>query len=150
MSDSAGMDQGETSNELYTLVRKLTDMADDIDHKRRCLEELALEVRRMDSGVRNKRAAMVPGSPAKVPVAASERSIPSMVLEILATAQAPMTSRDIALGIMKMQGLDPANVPVRNRIIHRVSETLWVQTQKRLVRKAGPARSPIQWELARV
>ena len=148
MLENAGVDQGDDLKELYALVEKLSDIADDINHKRRRFEQLALDIRRMDSAIRIKSAGMEPGGLHKMPVTASERSIPSLIMDILAGAQDPMTSREVALGIMKMQGLDFANTAVRNRIIHRVSEALWVQMQKRLVRKAEPATSPIRWELA--
>lgn len=145
--DKAGVDQGDDLRELYALVEKLSDIADDINHKRRRFEQLALDIRRMDSAIRIKSAGMDRDEPPKVPVNASERSIPSLVMDILAEAQDPMTSREVALGIMRLRGLDVANAPVRNRIIHRVSEAMWVQMQKRLVRKAEPGASPIRWEL---
>lgn len=148
MLDNAGVDQGDDLRELYALVEKLSDIADDINHKRRRFEQLALDIRRMDSAIRVKSAGIDRDGPHTMPVNASERSIPSLVMDILAEAKDPMTSREVAVGIMKMQGLDFANVPARNRIIHRVSEAMWLQMQKRLVRKAEPATSPIRWQLA--
>jgi len=137
MSGSASLREDDRSDELQMLFRKLADIGNEIERNRRHLEQLAAEFDRVDSVIR---------AVSRLPAPAQERSIPNMVLDILADAPGPMSAREIAMGVMALQGQGAADTANLKQLTHRVCVSLWVQNQKGLVQKIEAAGSRFRWQ----
>jgi len=141
-----GLRLSDNVTTLQALHRKLSDIGDEIARNRRHLEELAVEFDRVDSAIR---AVSVAERPAPCPPASAappERSVPSMILDVLIAARNPMSAREIAQHIVKGQGLDANDRDCIGPMTHRVCVSLWVQHQKGLVRKIEAGRSRFRWQ----
>src|SRR5690349_18904570 len=96
MSRDAAVHLSDNATEVQTLLRKLSDIGDEIARNRQHLEQLSLEFNRVDSVIR---AASGPSRPEAWPSAVDvlpERSVPNMIRDILAGARKPVSAREIA------------------------------------------------------
>jgi len=144
MSPDAGIYPHDKATELQALLRKLSDIGDEIACHRQRLEQLTLEFHRVDAAIRAASASAPPAAGQPLP----DKSVPNRVLDVLAGARNPMSAREIAHDILKPQGLDESDPRIRS-MTHRVSVSLWVQNQKGLVRKIEHSPSRFRWELMR-
>ncbi len=148
MAHSAGVNPAEGAAELQTLLRKLTDIGDEIERIRQHLEQLSSEFGCVNSAIRAVSGSARP-EPAHEVQMPDARSVPSMVLRVLAATERSLSARDIAIEIMTLQALDIADAGRLKNMTHRVCVSLWVQNQKGLVRKIEQSRSRFRWEIRR-
>jgi hypothetical protein len=137
MSGRANVKEEDRLDELEGLLRRLAAIGEEIERNRRHLEHLAAEFDRVDSAIR---------AASLAPAPFHEKSVPNMVLDILADAEGPMSAKEIAMGVMALQGGRGADTADLKQLTHRVCVSLWVQNQKGLVQKIEAAGSRFRWQ----
>ncbi len=143
----------EQPNTLHALVRKRAETAGRIEHTQLALRHLIAELDHLDAVIRIFNPAIDIGAITSKPVpprhAAFKGEVTRVVLKSLRVSHVPLTSRDIALKLMRERGLNPDDRELSVIMVKRVCACLRVQKRKGLVRNA-PAEGSLQgWEIAR-
>lgn len=149
MSSTASLSPDDDATDIQALVCKLGEIGDEIERGRRHLEHLVVEFNRVDSIIRAVSGQEKSAGHRLMLGGTVERSVPNMILQVLEGAEEPMSAREIAQEIVKLQGADASCVALLKPIMHRVCVSLWVQNQKGLVKKTEVGRSRFRWHLVR-
>jgi len=146
----AGADQ---PNVLHALTRKRAELAGRIEHGQLTLRHLIAELDHIDAAIRIFNPAIDVGAirPRPVPPrhAAFKGEVTRIVLDTLREADRPVTSRDIALRLMKERGLSPDDRGLSVIMVKRVCACLRVHRQKGLVRPVPTIGSLQGWEVVK-
>lgn len=140
-------------NVLHALTRKRAEIAGRIEHAQLELRHLIAELDHVDATIRIFNPDIDIGAIRSKPVpprhAAFKGEVTRLVLTSLRHAEAPITSRDIALKLMVGRGLNPEDRELSVIMVKRVCACLRVQKRKGIVRNAPSAGSLQGWELVR-
>ncbi len=123
----------------------------EITRNRRDLQRLAAEFQRLDAAIRDLKGSALadPEAGDRQPRPAGPSDVTRILFESLDTAEAPMTSRVLALRVMDALGLDARDKAVAKHTVRRVCVCLWEQVQRGHFRKAEPKTWPLTWERVR-
>lgn len=125
-------------NVLHALTRKRAEIAGCIEHNQLRLRQLVSELDHIDAAIRIFDPSIDIGTIKPKPVpprhAAFKGEVTRVVLDSLRDAEHPLTSRDIAMILMKDRGLDPGDRVMSVIMVKRVCACLRVQRRKGLVR----------------
>jgi len=142
----------EQPNVLHALTRKRAEIAGKIEHCQLEMRRLIAELDHVDATIRIFNPAIDIGRIRAKPVpprhAAFKGEVSRIVFDVLREAPAPVTSRDIAMQLMKERGLDPNDRDLSVIMVKRVCACLRVQRKRGLVRVAANIGNLQGWELA--
>jgi hypothetical protein len=120
--------QPNFSHVLYALTRKRAEIAGKIEHNQLMLRQLITELDHIDAAIRifDPTIDLENIKPKPVPPrhAAFKGEVTRIVLKMLRQAKAPLTSRDIALELMKQRGLSPDDRALSVVMVKRVCACL--------------------------
>lgn len=140
-------------NVLHALTRKRAEVAGQIEHNQLQLRHLIAELDHLDATIRIFNPAIDVGAIRAKPVpprhAAFKGEVTRVVFRTLREAREPVTSRDIALRLMRERGLNPDDRELSVIMVKRVCACLRVQKMKGLVRNAPSVGNLQGWEVAR-
>jgi hypothetical protein len=140
-------------NVLHALTRKRAEIAGQIEHNQLTLRHLIAELDHVDATIRIFNPAVDIAAIRSKPVpprhAAFKGEVTRVVFKMLREATAPVTSRDIAMRLMKERGLNPDDKELSVIMVKRVCACLRVQKKKGLVRNAESFGNLQGWEAAR-
>lgn len=141
----------EQPNVLHALVRKRAEIAGEIEHNQLRLRHLIAELDHIDAAIRIFNPSIDIGAVRSKPVpprhAAFKGEVTRIAFNLLREAKEPMTSRDIAVHMMKERCLNPDGLSVV--MVKRVCAFLRNQKAKGYVRNAPIAGSLQGWEIVR-
>lgn len=140
----------EQPNVLHALTRKRAEIAGCIEHCQLDLRHLIAELDHIDAAIRIFNPAVDIGSIRSKPVpprhAAFKGEVTRVVLDALREARSPLTSRDIALTLMKARGLNPDDRELSVIMVKRICACLRVQRKRGLIRTAAIIGNLQGWE----
>lgn len=138
-------------NVLYALTRKRAEIAGQIEHNQLALRRLIAELDHIDAAIRIFNPSIdigaIPSKPVPPRHAAFKGEVTRIVFKALRTASGPLTSRDIALLLMKERGLNPNDKELSVIMVKRICACLRVQKNKGLVRNVECFGSLQGWEV---
>jgi hypothetical protein len=141
----------EQPNVLYALTRKRAEIAGQIEHNQLALRHLIAELDHIDAAIRifnpDIDIQAIRSKPVPPRHAAFKGEVTRIVFKALREAKEPLTSRDIALRLMKERGLNPDDRELSVIMVRRICACLRVQKQKGLVRNAENLGNLQGWEL---
>jgi hypothetical protein len=141
----------EQPNVLHALVRKRAELAGRIEHCQLELRHLIAELDHVDATIRifnpDVDIPAIRSKPVPPRHAAFKGEVTRVVLDTLREAEAPVTSREIALTLMEARGLNPDDRELSIIMVKRVCACLRAQRMKGLVRMAPLAGSLQGWEI---
>jgi hypothetical protein len=140
-------------NVLHALTRKRAEIAGQIEHNQLSLRHLIAELDHIDAAIRIFNPAIDIAAIRSKPVpprhAAFKGEVTRIVFRSLREAGGPLTSRDIALLLMRERGLNPDDRELSVIMVKRICACLRVQKRKGLVRNAVSLGNLQGWELSR-
>ncbi len=143
----------EQPNVLHALTRKRAEIAGQIEHNQLSLRHLIAELDHIDAAIRIFDPAVDIGRIRAKPVpprhAAFKGEVTRIVFNTLREAREPVSSRDIALRLMKERGLNPDDRELSVIMVKRICACLRVQKKKGLIRNAPYAGGLQGWEVVR-
>ena len=147
MPDSTAIPLASREDDITGLVQRRAMLRSEITRGRRDLQILADEFQRLDAAIRDLKGSAAAGGAQPRPAGPSD--VTRILFESLDAAEAPMTSRVLALRVMEELGLDAADKAVTKHTVRRVCVCLWEQVQRGHFRKAEPKTWPLTWERVR-
>jgi hypothetical protein len=136
----------ENEHILGGLTRKRAEIAGQIEHAQDALRKLVMNLDAIDAAIRifDPQADIGAIHPKQYPPRhqAFRGEMMRHVMGCLRVAQKPVTSRDIALVVMKARGLDPADAELLVTIRKRVGACMW-----KLKRDGHVREIPVEGEL---
>lgn len=143
----------EQPNVLHALTRKRAEIAGQIEHNQLTLRRLIGELDHIDAAIRifnpDIDIGSIPSKPVPPRHAAFKGEVTRTVFRALREAKQPLTSRDIALILMRERGLNPDDKDLSVIMVKRVCACLRVQKKKGLLRNAPVEGSLQGWEVVR-
>lgn len=143
----------EQPNVLHALTRKRAEIAGQIEHNQLTLRHLIAELDHIDAAIRIFNPSIdiqaIRSKPVPPRHAAFKGEVTRIVFKSLRESDVPLTSRDIALLLMKERGLNPDDRQLSVIMVKRICACLRVQKRKGLVRNAEHLGSLQGWEIAR-
>jgi hypothetical protein len=143
----------EQPNVLHALTRKRAEIAGQIEHNQLTLRHLIAELDHIDGAIRIFNPSIdiqaIRSKPVPPRHAAFKGEVTRLVFKSLRESDVPLTSRDIALLLMKGRGLNPDDKELSVIMVKRFCACLRVQKRKGLVRNAEHLGSLQGWEIAR-
>jgi hypothetical protein len=139
-------------NVLHALTRKRAQIAGEIEHTQQHLRRLILDLDNVEATIRifdpTVDIAAIPNKPFPPRHAAFKGEVTRVVLTALRKATEPLTSRDIAMILMRERGLNADDKELSVIMVKRVCACLRVHRQKGLIRTAPIAGNLQGWEVA--
>jgi hypothetical protein len=140
----------ERPNTVAGLIDKRREIAGQVEHVQRQLRDLVADLDHVDATIRIFDPGADLGRAKRYPIAhaAFKGEMARFVLSALRQAKAPLSSLDIARGVMKGRGLAPdarTTVVIRKR----VGASLWKLRAKGVVRDVPMEGEYKGWEIAR-
>ena len=143
----------ENEHVLSGLMKKRAEIAGQIEHTQRRLNEMLIDLDHIDHTIRliDPNADVSLGKPKQYPArhAAFKNEMNRFVLGALRTATEPLTSLEIAKAVVIGRGLDVTDDRVVVLIRKRVGACLWRQKERGIVREVALVGNYKGWELAR-
>jgi hypothetical protein len=143
----------EQPNVLHALTRKRAEIAGQIEHNQLTLRHLIAELDHVDATIRIFNPTIDIGAIRSKPVpprhTAFKGEVTRIVLKMLRQATEPLTSRDIALQLMKERGLNPDDRELSVIMVKRVCACLRVHKQKGIIRNVVSLGNLQGWEIVR-
>jgi len=140
-------------NVLHALTRKRAQIAGQIEHNQLELRHLIAELDHIDATIRifNPAIDIAAIRPKPVPPrhSAFKGEVTRIVLRSLQAAKVPMTSRDLAMILMKERGLNPGDRELALIMVKRVGQCLQSKRRRGIVRVASSVGALQAWEIAR-
>jgi hypothetical protein len=145
MADTLSTPSGIRPDDISLLVRRRAEIREEMVRGRQTLRTLVTESQQIDATLRQLRnnPLAVRAEPA---ILGATSDLTRIVFEALNEAEAPMTSKALALRVMEELGLDTRDKALLKQTVRRVCVCLWMQAQKGYFRKAEPAEWPLRWE----
>lgn len=142
----------ENEHVLSGLTRKRAEIAGQIEHIQDALRKLVMSLDAIDAAIRifDPTADIGAIHPRQYPPrhAAFRGEMMRHVMGCLRLATAPVTSRDIALVVMKARGLSPDDAELLVTIRKRVGACLWKLKQSGDIREVSGTGELKEWALA--
>jgi hypothetical protein len=140
-------------NVLHALTRKRAEIAGKIEYNQLELRHLIAELDHIDAAIRIFNPDIDIGAIRSKPVpprhTAFKGEVTRVVLKTLREAKAPLTSRDLAMILMKERGLNPDDRELALIMVKRVGQCLQAKRRNGLVRVASSIGALQAWEIAR-
>lgn len=140
-------------NVLHALTRKRAELAGKIEHNQLELRHLIAELNHIDAAIRifnpdiDVRA--IRSKPVPPRHAAFKGEVTRVVLRTLRESEVPLTSRDLAVVLMRERGLNPDDRELALIMVKRIGQCLQSKRRKGLVRVAASVGALQAWEIAR-
>jgi len=138
---------------LNGLTRKRAELAGKIEHNQLTLRHLIAELDHIDATIRIFEPTIDIGAIRPKPVPPRHRAfkgeVTRIVFDALREAKVPITSRDIALRLMKERGLNPDDKELSIIMVKRVVACLGVQRKKGFACNARIDGDLLGWVLVR-
>ena len=142
----------ENEHVLGALVRKRSEIAGQIEHTQAALRKLIVDLDSIDSAIRlfDPDADIVSIAPRQYPPrhAAFRGEMMRHVMGCLRSAAGPITTRDIALVVMKARGLDPSDAGMLVTIRKRVGACIFKIREAGHVQEVAVTGELKSWKLA--
>jgi hypothetical protein len=146
-------DDAESPNVLHALTRKRAEIAGQIEHNQQTLRRLIGELDNVEATIRIFDPSIDIGSIKSKPFpprhAAFKGEVTRIVLNALRLAKEPITSRDIAMLVMKERGLSADDKALSVIMVKRVCACLRNHRIKGLIRSVPIVGGLQGWEIAR-
>ena len=143
----------EHPNVLHALTRKRAELSGKIEHNQLALRQLIAEMDHIDATIRIFHPDIDIGRIKPTPVPPRHRAFKGEVTRVcfdaLREAKEPLTSRDIALRLMRERGLHPDDKELSVIMVKRVVACLGVQRKKGFACNAQIAGDLLGWVLVR-
>ncbi|MDO9587614.1 MAG: hypothetical protein Q7J13_06735 [Brevundimonas sp.] len=140
-------------NTLHALTRKRAELAGKIEHNQLELRRLIAELDHIDAVIRIFNPDIDIGAIRSKPVpprhSAFKGEVTRVVLKTLRESRIPLTSRDLAMVLMKERGLNPDDRDLALIMVKRFGQCLQTKRRKGLVRVASSVGALQAWEIAR-
>ena len=138
-------------NVPHALTRKRADIAGQIEHRQRSLRHLIAQLGHVDAAIRILNPDFDIGAIRSKPVpsrhAAFKGEVTRIVLDILRDAARLVTSREIAVELMRQRALNPDDRELSEIMIKRVRACLTAQRRRGLIQSV-PLEGNLQgWEV---
>jgi len=145
MADDLAAPSGIRPDDISILIRRRAEIREEMVRGRQTLRTLVTESQQIDAALRGLRTnpLAVRAAPA---IFDGTGNLTRIVFEALNEAEAPMTSKALALRVMEELGMDTRDKALLKHTVRRVCVCLWMQAQKGYFRKAEPAGWPLRWE----
>ncbi len=141
----------EQPNVLHALIRKRAEVAGQIEHNQLLLRHLIAELDHLDATIRIFNPAVDIGEIRSKAVpprhAAFKGEVTRLVFKSLREASEPITSRDIAMVLMKERGLNMDDRELSVIMVKRVLACLRVQKRKGYVKNVPTDGDLLGWAL---
>jgi hypothetical protein len=143
----------ENEHVLSGLLKKRAELAGQIEHTQRVLNELVIDLDHIDHAIRiiapDTDVSLV--KPRQYPAqhAAYKGEMVRHVLHALRNASAPITSLDLAKSVVASRGMDTSDKRTVTLIRKRVGACLYKLREKGLIREVPQEGEYKGWELAR-
>lgn len=137
-----------TDHTTSGLLKKRAEIAGKIEYTQRQLNELIADLDHVDHVLHLLDPEIKPGKPKQYPPRhqAFRGEMQRFVLQALKDASKPVTSLEIALGVVKSRGLDPNDARTVSTIRKRVGACLFKLKRKGVVREVPQAGEYKGWE----
>jgi hypothetical protein len=139
----------ENEHVLSGLVRKRAEIAGPIEHAQDSIRKLVMNLDAIDAAIRifDPNADIGAIHPKQYPPrhAAFRGEMMRHVMGCLRVSEKPITSRDVALVVMKARGLDPADGELLVTIRKRVGACLWKLKSEGHVREVAGVGELKEW-----
>jgi hypothetical protein len=141
----------ENEHVLGGLVRKRAEIAGQIEHTQAALRKLVMGLDSIDAAIRlfDPNADIQAIQPRQYPPrhAAFRGEMMRHVMGCLRLASGPITTRDIALVVMKARGLNPDDLEMLVIIRKRVGACVWKLKQQGVVEEVAGVGDLKEWRL---
>ncbi len=142
----------ENEHVLSGLVRKRSEIAGQIEHTQQALRKLVTDLDSIDAAIRlfDPDADIVAIKPRQYPPrhAAFRGEMMRHVMGCLRLAKKPITTREIAMVVMKARGLNPEDAELLVTIRKRVGACIWKLKQAGTVKEVAGVGDLKEWKLA--
>jgi len=142
----------ENERVLAGLVHKRSEIAGQIEHAQESLRKLVMDLDAIDAAIRlfDPEADITAIRPRRYPPrhAAFRGEMMRHVMSCLRLAKEPITTRDIALVVMKARGLSPEDAELLVTIRKRVGACIWKLKQAGAVKEAAGVGDLKEWALS--
>jgi len=139
----------ENEHVISGLTRKRAEIAGQIEHTQAAMRKLVNELDAIDAAIRifDPQADIATIKPKAYPPrhAAFRGEMMRHVMGCLRTASEPVTSRDIAIVVMRARGLNPDDAELAVTIRKRVGACMWKMKQSGYVREVAIAGDLKGW-----
>jgi hypothetical protein len=136
------------------LVRKRADLAGEIERTQTALQNMIRDLENLDATIRlfdaDYQVEAIKPKTFRPPEDWSHRGeMTRIVLDVLRQAAEPLTTRDVAVGLMKARALDTANIKFVRLMTKRCGVALRLQRDKGVVKSEQGPGQYLVWEIAR-
>jgi len=145
----AQLDEAEGVATLHELVQRRRDLALQLGQQKIHIHTLSMELRQLDAEIQraDKDTATTPVNELFTRrLGARAGGLTRLIAGLFAASPSGLTSRDIAVRLMAVLGLDASDRKAMRYVVSRVCVALWVLEQKGQVRKRDDSRLPQVWE----